>query len=76
MSGEMVIPDIEVVNGASEWSDRPREWVPLLDEAEGEPTGEYASPMMGVIPNADAARLVGRKRRAPPVVVVELARTS
>ncbi len=35
MSGEMVMPDMEVVNGASEVSERWREWVPLLD-VEGE----------------------------------------
>ena len=69
MSGEIVIPDNVEVNGVSEVSDRCRECDPLLVEFDGELSGEGVSPMMGVIPKAEAARLVGRERRSPPMIV-------
>lgn len=82
MSGEMVMPDMEVVNGARETSERCRECVPVpallpLPAVDGEFSGEYASsPFSGVMPNADAAREPGRDRRKLEEPCTEFARVS
>jgi hypothetical protein len=67
------------VNGAREDSDRCRLCVPLLKLAVVDPAGELRgdeSSVMGVIPNADAAREVGRERRRSVPFWVELVRAS
>lgn len=75
-SGEMVMPPMDEVKGASEASDRCLEWVPiLLILVDGECSGELlygSSDAMGVMPNANAASNVDLERRKPPWV--ELAR--
>ena len=76
--GDMVMPPIDDVNGTNEASDGWRECVP---EDTGDTPGDaenWSSPLIGVIPNAEAARLVGRERRKlpPPWLVVERVRAT
>jgi len=75
--GEMVMPPIELVKGARDAAECCRECVPLVVAETGEVTGEpdpvwSSPPTIGVMPNAEAARLVGRLRREiPPWLVLE-----
>ena len=77
MVGEMVMPPMEFVNGARDAAECCRECVALVVVDTGEVRGEpelicSSPPTMGVIPKAEAARLVGRDRRAiPPWLVLD-----